>query len=337
MTTENFVVCFISLLIICPLSDTRACAQELPNTIKKTNDRLTKTPWLVSAPEALRNNKIALATEGEQADTPRKAPAASEMTLHGQAEKRVKKYLQRTSDTRNFSSLYEAEVSGNYRFDEEGCKRLASHGVIAEPSEGANAVRFHTGSMLLTCSVPVNIRVRNANVQIAAGSIVFIKANPYVALVMNLHDEHHHSVEVNIGERTYSLAPGRELVLTSMLNLTYDEANMTPGIWFRSVHEDFPTRDSKVFLTQFSTLSTLREIPVVRKVASYRREHGAKIVKTAAAVYAVSHDRHVFRWKLDELEIKKSREISSARIPRAVVSAPAAASTNNTYSCKRPN
>ncbi len=326
MVVDQFVVCFVSLLLPCLLCASSVCAQELRDQealVCEPGPNLTEC--LASAPETAGNERHGGTAETAASATDCGEPAstfsAKEHTLHGQASRNVRKFMQNQSvDTRNFSSIYEAEVTGDYSFDNDNCRALALHGVVAEPIEGQNGVNFHSGSLLLSCSVPVNVKVRNALVKIAGGSIVFIKANQYVALVMNLHDEHHRSVVVHIGERSYTLTPGRELVLTSMLNLTYDEANLTPGIWYRSVQEDFPLMDTKVFLTQFSTLSTLRVIPVVRKVASFRKHHGDKIVKTAAAVYAVSRDRHEFRWKLDDAEVHNSRHESELRMPAVLTS-----------------
>lgn len=318
MVAKQSLVCFVNMIgLVCAAS---ATAQDAGTKEAKKEESNSQSICSTGAPEAARDKVTALAPESQKTVAPAAASGAKEPLLQGHATRRARPSRgQPRHDGRNFSSLYEAEVTGAYTFTAENCRALAAHSVIVEPEK--DGVRFHTGSLLVSSSVPQTVYVRNARVDIAPGSIVFIKANQYVALVMNLHDEHHPSVSVQVDQRKYTLAPGRELALTNLLYLTYDEANLTPGIWYRSVTEDFPTLDTKVFLTQFSTLSTLRVLPVVRKVASFRKTAGEKIVKTAAAVFTVSHDPHVFRWKLDDAEISQSRKVSSARLPQKVVNA----------------
>ncbi|MBX9686459.1 MAG: hypothetical protein K2X27_07125 [Candidatus Obscuribacterales bacterium] len=188
----------------------------------------------------------------------------------------------------------EVLLSGFADFDKENLNIFKGKAVLDALACRKNSLSLYKGRVLFNCKNDLELNTPDASIKIRKGSIVYVYSTGESVLILNLHDYHWHSVEAFVDGQRIEIPPGRELLITRYANLSFDEARLCPGIWYRSVYELISKPALKVYLTQFSSISAYHIFPSVRKLASDKKTV-KKLTKTFAAVLTVSRDRQSFR------------------------------------------
>lgn len=154
---------------------------------------------------------------------------------------------------------------------------------------------IYKGRVLLNCKNDVHVVTPDATVDVGKGSIVYLYSTGESVVILNLHDDHRGSVKAHVDGEEIEIPPGREVLVTRYPDLSFDDARLCPGIWYRSVWELVSKPKLKVYLTQFSTISAAAIMPSVHRVIQKKDKTADKLAKTFAAVIMVSRDRQKFR------------------------------------------
>ncbi len=199
----------------------------------------------------------------------------------------------------------EVHLQGEANFDPCNLGKFKNKCLLAEPGCSKNILSLYRGRVLFDCTNDVYLSTPDARVKIARGSIVYVYSTGESLAVLNLHDLHRRSVVLELDHEKIEIPPGREILLTRYCDLEFDEARLTPGIWYRSVYE-LPSRPGlKLFLTQFSTISAAAIFPSVHKLTAKKNKSGDRLVKTFAAVIKASRDGQQFRPNMNKSSFER--------------------------------
>lgn len=183
----------------------------------------------------------------------------------------------------------EALLAGEFVLDRNAAENLNRLGFVSVLDEQLNRFVLYKGRLLLACKKPVRLLLANADLDIAANSLVYISDNGAgTCEILNLHDEHSEAVLVRVGETQFELAPGRQVLLSSNLNSGFDDLNLCAGLRFRNVSQSNPVPTIKAFFSQYALPSAMQVSPAICRLAKSGTKQGNRMLKTAAAVYAAS-------------------------------------------------
>lgn len=205
----------------------------------------------------------------------------------------------------------ESILRGSPMFEGEQCKRLQEQGLRLGPQCHANTLDFSRGRILVNCNRAIHLLVPHARIDIAPGAIVYVYTTAESTAILNLHDEHNQSAKVHVADQVIDVPACRELLVSPHPELTFDTATLCWGIGFRTLYEMHPEPGVKAYLTQFSTLTAIHALPIVRQLVHARSKAGDKIVKTAVAVFLSTHDRQSFRYETDSARTQSSATTTS--------------------------
>ena len=189
----------------------------------------------------------------------------------------------------------EVTVTGVADFDELEGSGLKEKCLLVESLCHDGNLGFYRGRVLFNCKNDLHVVTPDATVDVRRGSIVYLYSTGESMVILNLHDDHRRSVMAHVDGEEIEIPPGREVLITRYRDLSFDDARLCPGIWYRSVHELVSRPKLKVYLTQFSTISAAAIMPSVHKVVQKRDRTAEKLAKTFAAVITISRDRQRFR------------------------------------------
>lgn len=184
-------------------------------------------------------------------------------------------------------------------FGQPTMSSLKSEGIVAEKGRHDSHLVLSSGSLLLAPKNTIAISVPNAEINVAAGAIVYIRTKGNNTAILNLHDDRVNAVNVLSAHTRYYLPPGRIMLVTEDHYTDFDNANPCPGLWYKTVYTHESTEGITRLVSQFSPLSAAWILPSVRHLILNRSSHGNKIMKTCAAVTVMSRDHKQFRYKLD--------------------------------------
>lgn len=200
----------------------------------------------------------------------------------------------------------ECTLLGNIRFDDATLKRMKESGIVtktstqAQPHHPSHVLELFRGRLLIAPQNAITINVTDATIRLAPHTVAYIYATGTSTSILNLHDTHRHAVIAEfIDGSSIDLPPGRELLITRWTDLSFDDARLFPGVWYRTVYDMRPAPGVRVFLTQSSTLSAACIFPAVKKLVATNPYYRQTLMKTFAAVIQVSHDPTPFRPKME--------------------------------------
>ncbi len=179
---------------------------------------------------------------------------------------------------------------------------LKSEDIVAQRGLHERHLCLENGSILLAPKHNVQVSVPNLEINVSAGSIVYIRTRENDTAVFNLHDDHMDSVRTVSGDVRRYLPPGRVMLVTDNTYTDFDDANPCPGLHYRTVYKHESKEGITTLTSQFSVVSALLILPALRQMVGSHSHEADKILKTAAAVHTISRDPMSYRDKLEDNE-----------------------------------
>jgi hypothetical protein len=149
-------------------------------------------------------------------------------------------------------------------------------------------VALNNGSVIFTPSVDTTVQTPFGNVDIDARSIVLVIASNHGLAVYNLDDQHRDAVKIHAGNRTMTLAPSRQAMITHKDVRGFEQVNPIEAIGYRYISDSEIGGNLKAFNSEFSIPSAISAIKPLKNIVSSRHPEAMKfsshMLKTAAAM-----------------------------------------------------
>jgi hypothetical protein len=207
----------------------------------------------------------------------------------------------------------EALLAGDFSLDKNTAESLNRLGLVCNLDQALERFVLYRGRLLLASHKPVRLLLANADLEIAANSVVYVSDDGAgTCEILNLHDEHRQAVLVRVGETQFELPPGRQVLLSSNLNREFDELNLCAGLRFRGANQLRPVPTIKGLYSQYALPSAIQILPAINRLAKSKTREANRVLKTAAAVYAASGYPNDFCTKVDVKSVNAELERGTA-------------------------
>jgi hypothetical protein len=178
-------------------------------------------------------------------------------------------------------------------FDAGTVNALAAHGVVSGKGTGNKFFNLEKGKVLFAPQTDIDVKTHEANVLIAANSLVWIVETGNDVSILDLSDTHSGAVKVVNGNNRIDLVPGRGVVLTKVLNGTFEDINPMPDVSYRNLTSSQFGSGTKAVLAEYSLVSALNNVATLRNLRTSKdktsRRLAAKLLRDAAILSLVLH------------------------------------------------
>lgn len=162
---------------------------------------------------------------------------------------------------------------------------------------GNNFFNLDVGKVVFLPTNPITVGTHEGDVQIPAGSIVFVVETGNDVAVYDLHDTH--PVKIVVGNKQLTLQPGTQVVLTRQANPEYDKVNPGPKISQRGTKLVEVGDGVKAFVSEFSIPSALIAVaPLKQMLKSGKmtdRKQAQRMLKNAVILSQLTPSSGPFR------------------------------------------
>ncbi len=145
---------------------------------------------------------------------------------------------------------------------------------------------FEQGRGIFVPSSDTTVETPKGTVRIGAGSVAFLVLTEQQLAVYDLHDTHKRSITVETGDRSFTLAPGRHLLVGQGDVNGYSDVNPVECLMHRNIVKSDLEHGNWVFTSEFSVPYAVQAIKPLRAVMhssdTRARSVANRILKTAA-------------------------------------------------------
>ena len=173
--------------------------------------------------------------------------------------------------------------------------QIAYIGRNFELSDGLGEIlTLQNNNNLLFASKDGTVSTPFGTISVAAGSTLIIMQTASEMAVVNLHDEHHGAVVLDLKGKKVELPIGRQLIITSDKTANFDKVNIS-RIGYRDLKE-ISLENGKVFLSEISLPSALSMIDK----STGKDKNVRRLQKTAAAMWVMGQSQGKSPFKVSE-------------------------------------
>jgi hypothetical protein len=180
----------------------------------------------------------------------------------------------------------EQVLDGISEFNAGVISTLQNSGLNVALGPVANILRLLQGQLLITPNAQVGIQTNEGQVNIAPGATALVMETGNDVAVYNLNDHKVGDVNVIVGNRRLTVAPGQQLVLTRMHNAAFDKVNPGTHIAYRNPKKIRVNPDVTAFYSEFSIASAITADRGMRRLMSSadpkERNLASRLMKMAA-------------------------------------------------------
>lgn len=182
-------------------------------------------------------------------------------------------------------------------FDTQTLQGLSQAGVDVAAGSKESAITLNRGIVLFAPKSDIEVRTKEGDVYITAGSIVLVFEDGNDSAVLNVSDAKQGDVGVRIGSNSYPILPGEELVLTRSNSGTFNAINPARIIAHRGVRKAHLDRGVSAYLCDFSLVSALSSTGLYSKLKKddSLRPVLRQILLMAASLQSVTSARGPYR------------------------------------------
>jgi hypothetical protein len=164
---------------------------------------------------------------------------------------------------------------------------LSHEGIEFGPNSKNDFFDLVKGFVLFMPNSNVNVQTREGIVQIPKGAHVWVMETGADAAIYDLHDNvYTGSVKVVANNKTFTLSPGTEILLTRNSTANFESLNPGNALGYRNVRSSDLGGGIKMFVSEFSIANGVSNIPVARSLLKSplkeQRKAGRKMLKNAA-------------------------------------------------------
>ena len=164
------------------------------------------------------------------------------------------------------------------------------------------AHNLSNGSAVFAPGRNMTIKTSQAEISVAAGSVVLVVAATNGTSVYDLHDAKKDAVQVSFHNQKLALSPGRHMTVSSTEKHSYADANLAESIFHRGVVSAKTARGGSLFTSEFAVNSAIDCVPALTKLMSSNHPQcaklAAKLTKTQAVILYVSQSAEEFQQHL---------------------------------------
>jgi hypothetical protein len=193
----------------------------------------------------------------------------------------------------------EQVLDGISEFNAGVISTLQNSGLNVALGPVANILRLLQGQLLITPGSQVGVQTNEGQVNIAPGATALVMETGNDVAVYNLNDHKVGDVNVIVGNRKLTVAPGQELVLTRMHNAAFDKVNPGTHIAYRNPKKIRVNPDVTAFYSEFSIASAITADRGMRRLMSSsdpkERNLASRLMKMAAIRQMVAQNSGPYR------------------------------------------
>jgi hypothetical protein len=166
---------------------------------------------------------------------------------------------------------------------------------FSRPDAGAPGT---AGDLLYAPMADMIVSTAHGEIQIKAGSLVYVTTSGTTTAIYNLHDSCKNAVNVATSSGIRPLLPGSMIILSSKESIDLSSSNPVWSIGHRNVRTS-AMGDTNVTLAEFSLASAITRMPAVVALLQSKnpqeRRLAQQLLKTAAVLTFVNKNSEPFR------------------------------------------
>lgn len=187
------------------------------------------------------------------------------------------------------SSMPGQALFAGSEFNANELTALSRAGIVFGPQSTNNFLDLIKGFVLFTPNQNIQVQTREGMVYIPKGTAAWVVETGNDCAIYDLHDNiHTGSIKVIINKKPFTLAPGKQLLLTRNISADFSELNPNNNLGYRNVRATDLGDGIKAFVCDFSINHSLTRIQVMPHLISSKNPAQKKIVnnlyKNAAIV-----------------------------------------------------
>lgn len=186
---------------------------------------------------------------------------------------------------RGFGNFVTYSDAINDPVDAEGIKKAVS-----------DRITLFDGTTLFVPDHDMVVETRHGQVQLAAKSVVLVSVSENGLAVYDIHDDKKGSIYVQSGEKTYKLAPGRHVVITTDASGDFAMANALELIAHSDVRHVASETNTHAYTSAFSIPGAINSVSALKSLAVSKdpdmKKVSDKVMKTAAILLTMGNPNY---------------------------------------------
>lgn len=169
---------------------------------------------------------------------------------------------------------------GATNFNAEELLALTNNGVVYGPHTGEAYINLLQGYVLFAPERDIEVEVREGKIYIPKGAIAWVMETGADSAIYDLHDTMQTGpIRVVANNKTLTLGPGQQVLLTRNMNATFAELNPGSVVGYRNVRSTDMGSGIKSYICEFSIPHGLNNVEVINGLLYSKEDKHQKIVK----------------------------------------------------------